>query len=88
VFVYDGPGQQSMLFERGVPFRYDWEAVLTPVIDTLVARQTWTPRRWPAMDGISQGGFWRAIACQPTGRQLTHTRMLDFLADHLPAHQA
>ena len=30
VFVFDGPGQQSMLFERGVPFRYDWEAVLTP----------------------------------------------------------
>jgi hypothetical protein len=22
--------------------------------------------------------------CQPTGRQLTHTQMLDFLADHLP----
>jgi hypothetical protein len=23
--------------------------------------------------------------CQPTGRQLTHTQMLDFLADHRPA---
>jgi hypothetical protein len=63
VFVYDGPGQQSMLFERGVPFRYDWEAVLTPVIDFLVAR--------PDVDasaltgyGISQGGYWitRAVA--------------------------
>jgi hypothetical protein len=28
-FLYDGPGQQSMLFLRGVPFRPDWEAVLT-----------------------------------------------------------
>jgi hypothetical protein len=27
-FVYDGPGQQSMLFERDIPFRPDWEAVL------------------------------------------------------------
>jgi hypothetical protein len=63
VFVYDGPGQQSMLFERGVPFRYDWEAVLTPVIDTLAGR--------PDVDaaalagyGISQGGYWitRAVA--------------------------
>jgi hypothetical protein len=63
VFVFDGPGQQSMLFERGVPFRYDWEAVLTPVIDFLVAR--------PDVDasaltgyGISQGGYWitRAVA--------------------------
>jgi hypothetical protein len=25
--------------------------------------------------------------CQPTGRQLTHTQMLDFLADHLPGSQ-
>jgi hypothetical protein len=63
VFVYDGPGQQSMLFERGVPFRYDWEAVLTPVVDALVGR--------PDVDvsaltgyGVSQGGYWipRAIA--------------------------
>ena len=63
VFVYDGPGQQSMLFERGVPFRYAWEAVLTPVIDALVGR--------PDVDasaltgyGVSQGGYWipRAIA--------------------------
>jgi len=63
VFVFDGPGQQSMLFERGVPFRHDWEAVLTPVIDFLVTR--------PDVDaaaltgyGISQGGYWitRALA--------------------------
>ena len=62
-FLFDGPGQQSMLFERGLPFRYDWEAVLTPVIDALVAR--------PDVDasaltgyGISQGGYWitRAVA--------------------------
>ena len=26
--------------------------------------------------------------CQPTGRQLTHTQMLDWLADRLPARQA
>ncbi len=25
--------------------------------------------------------------CQPTGRQLTHTQMLDWLADHLPSRQ-
>jgi hypothetical protein len=62
-FLFDGPGQQSMLFERGVPFRYDWEAVLTPVIDCLAGR--------PDVDasaltgyGISQGGYWiaRAVA--------------------------
>ena len=25
--------------------------------------------------------------CQPTGRQLTHTQLLDWLADHLPSRQ-
>jgi hypothetical protein len=62
-FVYDGPGQQSMLFDRGMPFRPDWEAVLTPVIDALAGR--------PDVDasaltgyGVSQGGYWveRALA--------------------------
>jgi hypothetical protein len=63
VFVFDGPGQQSMLFERGVPFRYDWEAVLTPVIDVLVARPDVDPSALTGY-GISQGGYWitRAVA--------------------------
>ena len=30
VLLFDGPGQQSQLFERKVPFRPDWEHVLTP----------------------------------------------------------
>jgi hypothetical protein len=62
-FVFDGPGQQSMLFERGVPFRYDWEAVLTPVIDALVARPDVEPSALTGY-GISQGGYWitRAVA--------------------------
>jgi hypothetical protein len=62
-FLFDGPGQQSMLFDQNVPFRYDWEAVLGPVIDALIER--------PDVDasalmgyGVSQGGYWvtRAIA--------------------------
>lgn len=63
VFLYDGPGQQSMLFDRGIPFRPDWEAVVTPVVDALVGR--------PDVDadalvgyGVSQAGYWlpRALA--------------------------
>ena len=62
-FLFDGPGQQSMLFERNVPFRYDWEAVLTPVIDCLVARPDVDPAALTGY-GISQGGYWitRAVA--------------------------
>jgi len=61
--VYDGPGQQSMLFDRGTHFRPDWEAVLTPVVDTLVARPDVDPDRLFAY-GISQAGYWlpRALA--------------------------
>jgi hypothetical protein len=63
VFVFDGPGQQSMLFERGVPFRYDWEAVLTPVIDVLAARPDVAASALTGY-GVSQGGYWipRAVA--------------------------
>jgi hypothetical protein len=62
-FLYDGPGQQSMLFQKGVPFRYDWEAVLTPVVDTLVARSDVDPSALFAY-GVSQAGYWvtRALA--------------------------
>ncbi|HEY7593232.1 MAG TPA: hypothetical protein VH969_08755 [Actinophytocola sp.] len=56
-FVFDGPGQQSMLFEHDVPFRPDWEAVLTPVLDALVAREDVDADGLTGY-GISQGGFW------------------------------
>ena len=63
VFVYDGPGQQSMLFERGVPFRPDWEAVLTPVVDALIARDDVDAEKLVGY-GMSQAGYWlpRALA--------------------------
>lgn len=61
--VFDGPGQQSMLFDRNVPFRYDWEEVITPVVDFLLARPEVDPAR-VALYGISQAGYWvpRALA--------------------------
>lgn len=63
VFLYDGPGQQSMLFQRGVTFRPDWEAVLTPVVDALVARSDVDAAALVAY-GVSQAGYWlpRALA--------------------------
>lgn len=61
VLLFDGPGQQSMLFERGVGFRPDWEAVLTPVVDFLLQR-TDVDRDRLALYGISQGGYWVARA--------------------------
>ncbi len=61
--AFDGPGQQRALFEQGIPFRPDWEAVLTPVIDAMVDRPDVDPERM-AVIGVSQAGYWvpRALA--------------------------
>jgi hypothetical protein len=63
VLMFDGPGQQSMLFDRGVPFRHDWEAVITPIVDYLLGRDD-VDRNKIALYGASQAGYWvpRALA--------------------------
>jgi hypothetical protein len=61
--TFDGPGQNTALFEQGIPFRHDWEAVLTPVLDAMVERPEVDADRI-AVVGISQAGYWvpRALA--------------------------
>ncbi len=61
VLVFDGPGQQTQLFDAGVPFRPDWENVLTPVYD-FVAGLDGVDAARIALYGISQGGYWVARA--------------------------
>jgi hypothetical protein len=63
VLLFEGPGQQSMLFERNIPFRPDWEKVLTPVVDYLLTRDDVDPGKL-ALYGVSQAGYWvpRALA--------------------------
>jgi hypothetical protein len=63
VVTVDGPGQNAALIRQNIPFRPDWEAVLTPLIDLLHTRSDVDPARI-AVVGISQGGFWvpRAVA--------------------------
>jgi hypothetical protein len=61
--TFDGPGQQAMLLERGVPSRPDWEAVLTPVADAMAGRRD-VDAEHMAVIGVGQGGYWvpRALA--------------------------
>jgi hypothetical protein len=61
--AFDGPGQQSALFAQGIPFRHDWEAVLTPVVDEMTKRPDVDAERI-GLIGISQAGYWvpRALA--------------------------
>lgn len=66
VVVFDGPGQQSLLFEQHIAFRPDWEHVLGPIIDAIGPHPRVDPDRIAAV-GWSQGGFWaaRAAAFEP-----------------------
>jgi hypothetical protein len=57
VLVYDGPGQGQALYEQGLPFRHDWEAVVTPIVDWAAARADVQADRI-ALCGWSQAGYW------------------------------
>lgn len=61
--TFDGPGQQAALYEQGLFFRPDWEAVLTPVLDAVLTRADVDAERVVVV-GVSQGGYWvtRALA--------------------------
>jgi pimeloyl-ACP methyl ester carboxylesterase len=57
--TFDGPGQGAPIREQKLPFRYDWEKVVTPAVDYALTR--------PEVDGnnlvligMSLGGYWAA----------------------------
>ena len=56
VLSFDGPGQGSMIIDRGVPFRPDWENVIAPVVDFLVDQPGVDPTRI-GLIGLSFGGY-------------------------------
>ncbi len=55
VVIFEGPGQGSQLFLENIPFRPDWEKVITPVVDFIVKRDDVNPKQI-ALRGISFGG--------------------------------
>jgi pimeloyl-ACP methyl ester carboxylesterase len=54
--TFEGPGQGALIREQHVPFRPDWEQVVTPVVDALLMRPEVDPARIALM-GISLGGY-------------------------------
>jgi pimeloyl-ACP methyl ester carboxylesterase len=54
--MFEGPGQGSVIRKQGIPFRYDWEKVVTPVVDYALRRSDVDPRRI-ALIGLSMGGY-------------------------------
>ena len=55
VVIFEGPGQGSQLFLENIPFRPDWEKVVTPIVDLLEKRNDVNPKQI-ALRGISFGG--------------------------------
>jgi pimeloyl-ACP methyl ester carboxylesterase len=45
VLLHDGPGQGRLLIDEGIPLRYDWEKVLTPVFDAALRIDVVDPDR-------------------------------------------
>ncbi|WP_225724795.1 MULTISPECIES: S9 family peptidase [unclassified Nocardia] len=66
VLAFDGPGQGAVIREQGLPFRHDWEAVVSPVVDYALTLPEIDPARI-ALYGYSLGGYLvaRAAAFEP-----------------------
>lgn len=66
VLTFDGPGIGKTIRTQGLPFRHDWEAVISPVVDFLEAQPEVDGSRI-GLIGVSLGGYLapRAAAHEP-----------------------
>jgi len=61
--TFEGPGQGGVIRKQKIPFRYDWEKVVTPVVDyALTTRAKEIDPNRIALMGISMGGYLAARA--------------------------
>ena len=56
VLTFDGPGQYGPIHRERLPFRPDWEKVVTPVVDFALRLPGVDPQRIALM-GVSLGGY-------------------------------
>ena len=59
--IFDSLGQGAPIREQHLPFRYDWEAVVTPAVDYALTRPDVDGENSPLM-GMSMGGYLAARA--------------------------
>ncbi len=59
--TFDGPGQGAPMREQKLPFRYDWEAVVSPAVDYVLSRPDVDGDNLALM-GMSFGGYLAARA--------------------------
>ncbi len=64
--TFDGPGQGAPLREQKLYHRYDWEKIVTPVVDYALTRKEVDGKN-VALMGMSMGGYFaaRAAAFEP-----------------------
>ncbi|MGZ8578630.1 MAG: alpha/beta hydrolase family protein, partial [Actinomycetota bacterium] len=72
--IFDGPGQGSMLVRDGVAMNADWERVLPPVVDAVMARADVDTKK-VVLQGWSLGGYLAARAA--TGEHRLAACVLD-----------
>src|SRR5215212_8125761 len=60
--TFEGPGQGGVIREQRIPFRYDWEKVVSPVVDYALSRTQEVDPNKIALMGISMGGYLAARA--------------------------
>lgn len=56
VLIFEGPGQGAVIREQNLPYRPDWENVVTPVVDYALTRKEINKERIALM-GVSMGGY-------------------------------
>ena len=64
--TFDGPGQGRVIRQQSLPYRPDWEAVVSPVVEYALSRPEIDPNHLALM-GVSLGGYLapRAAAFEP-----------------------
>lgn len=61
--TFEGPGQGRVIRKQGIPFRHDWEKVVTPVVDYIDTNyNNYCDMKRLALMGISMGGYLAARA--------------------------
>jgi pimeloyl-ACP methyl ester carboxylesterase len=60
--TFEGPGQGGVIHKQKIPFRYDWERVVAPVVDYALTRTKQIDPNKIALMGISMGGYLAARA--------------------------
>jgi pimeloyl-ACP methyl ester carboxylesterase len=84
--TFEGPGQGRVIRKQNLPFRPDWEHVVSPVVDYLVARPEVDEKRI-ALLGVSFGGYLapRAAAFEKRlAACIANGGILDFIGPRVP----